>query len=191
MSNPLSNSIDNLQTIIDQSTIILQSPNLSATEKAQIQGMLTSAHSALSGLLTSENNKNTAFGESYTQASEAMTFVNQAKSLLDNMYTDETAELNNLRTTNATQLKQIQFNNYFSQKYNYNVGIMKILVITSVLLMICIFLHTRNLIPSFLYTIILAIIIAVAVIIVFTMLISEVKRSNTNFNEFQWAPPKT
>ena len=191
MSNPLSNSIDNLQTIIDQSTIILQSPNLSATEKAQIQGMLTSAHSALSGLLTSENNKNTAFGESYTQASEAMTFVNQAKSLLDNMYTDETTELNNLRTTNATQLKQIQFNNYFSQKYNYNFGIMKILVITSVLLMICIFLHTRNLIPSFLYTIILAIIIAVAVIIVFTMLISEVKRSNTNFNEFQWAPPKT
>lgn len=191
MSNPLSISIDNLQTIIDQSTTILQSPNLSATEKAQIQGMLTSAHSALSGLLTSENNKNTAFGESYTQASEAMTFVNQAKSLLDNMYTDETNELNNLRITNATQLKQIQFNNYFSQKYNYNVGIMKILVITSVLLMICIFLHTRNLIPSFLYTIILAIIIAVAVIIIFTMLISEVKRSNTNFNEFQWAPPKT
>lgn len=193
MSNvTLNNAINSLRTIITQTTDVLQTKtNLSPSEQAQMQGIQNSAHAALSQLLTSSNDMYTNFGNTYVGAQESMTFIEEAKALLDQMYHDDTIELNDLQTTNSTQLKQIQFNNYFSQRYNYNVGIMKVLVITSVLLMICIFLHSRSLLPTFLYTILLSIIIAVGIIIVFTMLISEIKRSNTDFNEFQWASPKT
>jgi len=192
MSDPtLIDSINNIRTIITETTNILQRNNISSAERAQTQGIQTSAHNALNQLLKSKTETNTRVGNTYVEAEEAASFVNQAKGLLDDMYADETSQLNNLQTTNSTQMKQIQFNNYFSQKYNYNTGIMKILVIMSILLMICIFLHTRSLIPTFLYTILLAIIISVSLIIIFTMLISEIKRSNTDFNEFQWASPKT
>jgi hypothetical protein len=189
----LNDSIDNLRAIIQETTNVLQSNmNLSSSDKARMQGINTSAHASLIQLTGLVNDRSTDFGNAYTQALKASKFVNEAKGLLDNMYNDETKKLNDLYTTNSTQLKQIQFNNYFSQKYNYNVGIMKILVATSILLMICIFLHTRDLIPTVLYTILLAVIISIALIIIVTMLISEIQRSNTNFNEFQWAdPPKT
>jgi hypothetical protein len=187
----VNDAISSLRTIITQSTDVLSKNLISPSEKAQMEGIQSSAYTALSQILTSTNQTNTGFGQAYASAEDAAGFINEAKGLLDQMYEDDTNELNNLRTTNSTQLKQIQFNNYFAQRYNYNVGIMKVLVITSVLLMICIFLHNKSLLPTFLYTILLSIIIAVAVIIVFTMLISEIKRSNTNFNEFQWASPKT
>ena len=193
MSNvTLNDAISSLREIITQTTEVLQTKsNLSATGQAQMVGIQSSANAALSQLLTSANQTYTNVGQAYVGTEDALSFIAEAKELLDQMYKDETDELNNLKTTNSTQLKQIQFNNYFAQRYNYNVGIMKVLVITSVLLMICIFLHSKSILPTFLYTILLSIIIAVAVIVVFTMLISEMKRSNTNFNEFQWASPKT
>ena len=188
----LNEAIINLRTIIDETTSALESnTNLSPSQQASLQGINTSAQASLIQLMGLYNDTNTSFGQAYTAATQAANFVNEAQTLLNNMYNEEKKNLYNLKTLNATQLKQIQFNNYFSQKYNYNVAIMKILVVTSILLMICILLHTRSIIPTFLYTILLAVIIAVALIIIVTMLLSEFRRSNTNFNEFQWSSPKT
>lgn len=188
----LNDVITNLRTIIDQTTTVLQTrANLTPTEQARLQGINTSANASLIQLMDLQSSRNTQVGNTYTQATQASIFVNEAADLIRSMFEEETINLNDLKILNSTQMKQIQFNNYFSQKYNYNVGIMKVLVIASILLMICILLHTRNLIPDFLYTIILAIIISISIIIVVTMMISEYRRTNTNFNEFRWSTPST
>jgi hypothetical protein len=182
-----------LKNISDNTTYILQTPhnNISPKIKNELTNLNTQANNALVDLLSFQNNNNTQISDTYVKAMQANTFINEAKTLLKRIEYENKNKLQNLRTTNTTQLKQIQFNNYFSQKYSYNVKIMKILVITSILLMICILLHTRDIIPDFLYTILLSVIISISIIIIITMLISEMQRSKTNFNAFNWTNQKS
>lgn len=183
--------IDNLQEIITITNSELQaitnsgSPPQSSELQSQLLIINENASIALIQFVQDKNNENTQITDTYVKAIEANTFINDAKGILKRIFYENKNKLKELQTTNSTQMKQIQFNNYFSQKYNYNVRIMKILVTTSILVMICILLHTRDVIPDFLYKILLSVIIAISIIIIITMLVSESSRSNTNFNEFE------
>jgi len=161
-------------------------PSSNANQLQALQSINSQTQVALSNLYSYANNTNSNMSEAIAKSLEAEVFIKEAKGLLQDIYKDDQKRLDNMKINESTQLKEIQFNNYFSQKYNYNVGIMKILVVTSVLLMICIILHTRSLIPDFIYTILLSIIISIALIIIVTMLISEARRSNTTFTNFKW-----
>ena len=179
--------IDSLNEIITTSTNALQNINngvLSTDYSSELQSINANANNALIQFLQDKNTENTQITDTYIKSIEATNFINDAKGLLKRIFYENKNKLKNIKTTNSTQLKQIQFNNYFSQKYKYNVRIMKILVITSTLVMTCILLHTRDIIPDFIYTILISVIIAVAIIVIITMLISESRRSKTNFNEF-------
>lgn len=161
-------------------------PGSNANQLQALQSINSQTQVALSNLYSYANNTNSNMSEAIAKSLEAEVFIKEAKGLLQDIYKEDQKRLENMKIDESTQLKEIQFNNYFSQKYNYNVGIMKILVVTSVLLMICIILHTRSLIPDFIYTILLSIIISIALIIIVTMLISEARRSNTTFTNFKW-----
>jgi hypothetical protein len=161
-------------------------PSSNANQLQALQSINSQTQVALSNLYSYANNTNSNMSEAIAKSLEAEVFIKEAKGLLQDIYKEDQKRLENMKIDETTQLKEIQFNNYFSQKYNYNVGIMKILVVTSVLLMICIILHTRSLIPDFIYTILLSIIISIALIIIVTMLISEARRSNTTFTNFKW-----
>lgn len=180
--------ITNLQEIINTSTYDLQNiqnGTLSSEYTSNLQTINTNANNTLIQFLEDKNNRNTQVTDTYIKSIEATNFINDAKGILKRIFYENKNKLKELQTTNSTQMKQIQFNNYFSQKYNYNVRIMKILVTTSILVMICILLHTRDVIPDFIYTILLSVIISISMIIIITMLFSESLRSKTNFNEFE------
>ena len=186
----LNTTISELQSmqhqISRQIRVDQNNPSANANQLQALQSINNQTQVALSNLYSYANNTNSNMSEAITKSLEAEVFIKEAKGLLQDIYKDDQKKLNNMKINESTQLKEIQFNNYFSQKYNYNVGIMKVLVITSVLLMICIILHTRSLIPDFIYTILLSIIISIALIVIVTMLISEARRSNTTFTNFKW-----
>jgi len=102
---------------------------------------------------------------------------------LSEQYEDALGKIN---IEKSTKIKQIQFDNYFSQMHSYNVSIMKILVFSSILLMIDIFLFTKEIIPSSIYSLIAMIIIITTIAILFSMIYSEYQRSSYNFNVFVW-----
>jgi hypothetical protein len=154
--------------------------------------ILTQLHTVQSNLLSNQAQQNTKMTAVAVSADEANQYLTVAQNLLNAMYAGDAETIEFLKTQEATRLKQTQFNNYFSQKLNYNVAIMKILVLTSVLIMICIVLYTRNLMPKFLYVSLVALIVSIAIIVVITMLISEFRRTTTDFNKFWWFfNPKT
>jgi hypothetical protein len=148
--------------------------------------ILTQLHTVQSNLLSNQAQQNTKMTAVAVSADEANQYLTVAQNLLNAMYAGDAETIEFLKTQEATRLKQTQFNNYFSQKLNYNVAIMKILVLTSVLIMICIVLYTRNLMPKFLYVSLVALIVSIAVIVVITMLVSEYRRTTTDFNKFWW-----
>jgi len=185
--NSVISELQGIQGNVSQKILAYQSDPTASSEQTQLLITINAqTQKAMANLLSYTNNSNTNTSQAITKALEAEIFIKEAKGLLQDIYKEDQERLGNMKVDESTQLKEIQFNNYFSQKYNYNVGIMKILVVTSVLLMICILLHTRNLIPDFVYTILLSIIISVALIIIVTMLISEARRSNTDFTNFRW-----
>lgn len=187
MSIHLTAAIGELQALQDKITNILGvDSNIDVESNAALVRINKQVQDASAQLYMYVNNSNLNVNETITKAIEAEVFIREAKELLNEIYKDDEERLKNMKVSESTQLKQIQFNNYFSQKYNYNVGIMKVLVFTSILLMICIILHTRSLIPDSIYTILLSIIISIALIVIVIMLISEARRSNTDFSNYQW-----
>jgi len=175
-----------IQQAIDSVNEKLKQGNLTADQRKEYGDLLAQLYSSRGNLATYGSTNSDEVAGAVNEASNALQFMNDAKGLLNDMYINDEKTINYLKTTQATKLKQTQFNNYFSQKYNYNVAIMKILVLTSVLLMICILLYTRNLLPKFLYISLVVTIIVISVITIVFMLISELRRSNTDFNKFWW-----
>ena len=111
------------------------------------------------------------------------------ENIMNNVTAEKQTLAKKLIQEKTTQMKQIQFNAYFAQMNNYNVNIMKILVVSSLLMMINIFLYTRKYISDNIYTIITVIIISITIIIITTMIYSEFRRSNYDFTTFKWTDP--
>jgi len=189
MSNITNSGVElsnKLNAVIGKLSTSLSSPGYSETQKANMIDMLGQLQGAQLSSIGYMAGSNLGTAETIDKAEMANKFLNDAQQLLDDMYTQDGNTLNYLKTAKSTKLKETQFNNYFSQKYNYNIAIMKILVLTSILIMICILLYTRNLMPKFLYVSLVSMIVAITIIVIVTMLISEYRRTNTDFSKFWW-----
>lgn len=137
-------------------------------------------------LMTLLNNDFDMTRQVLAASTDTTNYLAKAQDILNAAYNNDVKTLGLLKTAESTKLKQVQFNNYYAQKYNYNVIIMKILVFASVLVMICILLYTRDILPQVLYVPLIATIIAVTIIIIVTMIVSELRRSSDDFNKFWW-----
>jgi len=183
MSN-LGNALNNIKTIIQNITTTLQKPSITSENKQLLNTLLTSAQQSyiqFAEVLANTQKNMTTMSSEY---GELETTVNDANAIIEEISENYENALQKINIEKSTKIKQIQFNNYFSQMHSYNVSIMKVLVFSSVLLMIDIFLFKKEIIPSTIYTFIAMIIIIITVIILSVMIYSEYQRSSYNFNVF-------
>lgn len=185
MSN-LKDGLTNIHAMIEKITTTLQEKTLSDDQKNTLEGLLENAQ--LGQLQISESFADLL--EQHKQmlgSSNASTnALNDANLVIQEITDNYEAALEKINIEKSTKIRQIQFNNYFSQMHSYNVNIMKILVVSSVLLMIVIYLYTKNIIPKTIYTFISVIIVVISFLILFSMVYSEFQRSSYNFNVFNW-----
>ena len=185
MSN-LGNALNNIQTIIQNITTTLQKPNITSENRALLTNLLGSANESYIQFADVLSGTQRNMATLTSETNEVATTINDANTIMQDLSEKYEEALGKINIEKSTKIKQIQFNNYFSQLNSYNVSIMKVLVFSSLLLMIDIFLFTKEIIPSTIYTLIAMIIVITTIVILFSMIYSEYQRSSYNFNVFVW-----
>lgn len=182
-------ALTNLSSIIEDIQNILKE-NLPPEDKKTFIKLLNNSRAAFTNFAGFASSEIKSLNETSLDASNNATILLDLQTIIRDIYEEKQATIQRISVLNSTKMKEIQFNSYFAQVNYYNVTIMKILVVSSILMMLNIFLYTRKYISDSIYTIISIIIITITMIVITKMIYSEYQRSNYNFDTFVWAKPK-
>lgn len=185
----LKNSLNSLATIIEDIVNILKSDSLTNDERITFTNLLDTSRSAFGNFSRFSFNINKELGDSLQKTSETTNTLETLQQIIDEISQEKQTAIDKISILNSTKMKEIQFNSYFAQTNYYNVVIMKILVVSSLLMMINIFLYTRKYTSENIYTIISIVIISITLVIIGNMIYSEYQRTNYNFNRYNWPKP--
>ena len=180
-------AITNLTSII--STLDNLQKTGTACSTTNVSTLLTQANLAYNNVVLYASESLDETGKLLSSNTDMVDSLNNLTGIAKEMNYEQKKIINSLNTQKSTKMKEIQFNAYYAQMNSYNANIMKILVLSSVLMMINIYLYTRKYISDNIYTIISIIIISITIIIISRMIYSEFRRSNYNFNTFNWTQP--
>jgi hypothetical protein len=84
------------------------------------------------------------------------------------------------------KLRQVEINNYYIEQYNDHSKIMKYIVLFSCLTIILFFINKTGLLPGFLYSLLLILILSIGSIVVVGYIILTFYRNNMDYNQFNW-----
>jgi hypothetical protein len=185
----LKNSLNSLATIIEDIVNILKNDSLTKEERITFTNLLDTSRGAFGNFARFSYDTNQQLGASARMASENASTLVSLQQIIDEISQEKQTAIDKISILNSTKMKEIQFNSYFAQTNYYNVAVMKILVVSSLLMMINIFLYTRKYTSENIYTIMSIIIISITLVIVGNMIYSEYQRTNYNFNRYNWPKP--
>ena len=101
--------------------------------------------------------------------------LNQAKGNLQ--------ELDSLRNE---QLRMVEINTYYSEKYNYYISIIQILIIITSIILILFIIYKKEWIPRYITLYIILGVVAVGIVILTWKIIGLNRRNNMDFNKIDW-----
>lgn len=185
----LKNALNNLSIIIEDIQNILKDDNLTKDERITFTNLLDTSRNAFGNFARFSYDANNKISASAQAASESDSTLETLQKIIDEISQEKQTAVDKITVLNSTKMKEIQFNSYFAQTNYYNVAIMKILVLASLVMMINIFLYTKKYTSDNIYTIMSIIIISITLIIIINMIYSEYQRTNYNFNRFNWPKP--
>ena len=91
-----------------------------------------------------------------------------------------------LRQTYQNRKKMTEINNYYSDRYEAQTNMMKKISLISILLMITIFIKTRNIVPENVMNAAIILILILGGLYIVWLLIDFYRRDNTNFDEYKF-----
>lgn len=89
------------------------------------------------------------------------------------------------------KIRLVEINTYYSEKYNSNTQIMKIIVIICVIIIILSILYNKSILPVMLFFPLTVIVIVVGIIILWYKIIDSYSHDNMNYQEYNWNQPPT
>jgi hypothetical protein len=102
--------------------------------------------------------------------------LNQSKKRLE--------DLNNIKSNN---LRMVEINKYYGDKYEDQSYLMMIIIIVCIILIFIKFLQNKNIIPYGLYIILLIATLSIGFIVVFWKIVYLYSHDNFNYNKYNWA----
>ena len=94
--------------------------------------------------------------------------------------------LNAIKETRSGKLRMAEINNYYSEKYDTQTNVMKTIVYFCVPILILGILMKKEIIPSNIALVLIAILIGLAIVIVFLQIWDIMKRDNMVFSEYNF-----
>jgi len=185
----LKNSLNSLATIIEDIVNILKNDNLTKDERITFTNLLDTSRNAFGNFSRYSYNTNKTLSDSAKTTFETTSTLDTLKKIIDEISQEKQTAVDKISILNSTKMKEIQFNSYFAQMNYYNVAVMKILVVSSLLMMINIFLYIKKYTSENIYTVMSIVIISITLVIIGNMIYSEYQRTNYNFNRYNWPKP--
>jgi hypothetical protein len=140
--------------------------------RVNLYGFLNSSSKNTVGHLASAN---TLYGQQAQTVTVVEKELNETKRRLQ--------ELIDIKSNN---LRMVEINKYYGDKYQDQTHFMVTIVIISIVLILVKFLHNRNILPESVYSILLIIILTVGFIILFWKMVYLYAHDNFDYSKYKW-----
>jgi hypothetical protein len=111
--------------------------------------------------------------------------------IIENELNEAKIRLKQIENDKNNKLRLVEINTYYSEKYNDQTHIVKILIFFCVLLIILLLLTNKGIIPPMLFKWGFIVIVFVGAIVLWRHFILNISRDNMNYQEFDWGKSPT
>jgi len=182
------NNIQQLQKMEQELISSLETnPNLSSQQKDNITKKIDQITNMRVNLYQTLSNTNTYFQNALKSSHGTLTDQSVAISIVETELNKMKENLNLLQTEKNNKMRLIGINKYYGDKYAEHSSLMKILIFTLVPMIIITVLFNKQMIPSFIYYILLFIILLAGTYYFVIRYSSIITRDPLNYNEYDWA----
>ena len=145
----------------------------------QISTMRINLYETLSGL-------NSFYRYALTNSQGTLTEQEAAIDIVEHELNKAKQQLKVLQTEKNNKVRLVEINTYYGEKYAEHTQLMKIIIFTLVPVIILAILYSNNILPSFIYYILLFIVSIIGSYFLWFRLMSIWSRDNMNYQEYKW-----
>lgn len=187
-------NLTNLKTNITNNISILRATGLTGPVSTTI-GDLTTQLNVIDNTQQKLHDQVNQINTFYANGLIATSQIKDNQQNATNIITSET-EINNKRLENVNneqnnKMRLVEINSYYGKKYSEQNKIMKIIIIVCVIVLILWFVDSKQFlpIPSFIFTILISLSIAIGTLVIFYKCYYLILRSNVDFDQIDFDIP--
>jgi hypothetical protein len=194
----IQSDITKLQTYLDELTTKRDTDtSLTVEQRSALTAKITEVNRLLQNSQQRLIGLGTVFSNVHVQSASVLSDQKKAHDIVNKELENSNTNLGVLKDTTNSKIRQVEINNYFSQKYEEQSQLMKIIIFTFVPIIILSIINKKMglLLPDNIYYILVAIVFLMGVFFFLKRLKNMLSRNNMNYQELNWvfdpskAPP--
>ena len=193
-NNQILNDIQNLQSMEQEMFSNLEeNPNLTQAQQQAIIQNINQISSMRLNLYQTLTGVTGYFQSSLTNSQGTLKEQATAIDIVEDELNRAKEKLRILEEEKNNQVRLIEINTYYGEKYQEHAALMKIIIFTLIPIIILAMLHNKGIIPNAIYYVLIIIIAAIGAYFMWYRIASIWGRDNMNYQEYNWpdyTPPK-
>lgn len=181
------NDITDLQQMEEQLLNSLETnPNLTYQQQQDIIQKMNQLSSMRISLYQTLSGVNGFYESALSSSIGTLQEQTAAIAIVENELNQAKERLEMLQQEKNNQIRLVEINDYYGEKYAEHSQLMKIFIFTLVPIIILVFLKSKGIIPNFLYTVLVVIIALIGIYFFVYRFASVITRDNMNYQEYDW-----
>jgi hypothetical protein len=180
------NDIQSLQSIEQELFNSLDNTNLSAEEQGKIISKINRISEMRITLYKTLSGVNNFFQNALTNSRGTLTEQTEAISIIEDELNQAKKRLQILDEDKNNKIRLVEINNYYSQKYEEQTNLMKIVIAVLIPIILLSVLNKTGILPMNIYVILVTIVVMIGGYFFFRRFVSILMRDNTNYAEYDW-----
>jgi len=180
--------IQNLQSIEQGlfSNLENNSSTMTQEEQQQLVQKMNEISQMRINLYKSLTGINSYFQDALVNSRDTLDEQIVAIGIVEEQLNDAKKRLALIEEEKNSNIRNIEINDYYSEKYSNHTSLMKIIIFMLVPIIILAFLYNKGFLPSPIYLTLVAIIALVGFYFLFTSFYSMMRRDNMNYQQYDW-----
>lgn len=181
------NDIMDLQQMEEQMLNSLETnPNLTYQQQQDIIQKMNQLSSMRISLYQTLSGVNGFYESALSSSIGTLQEQTAAIAIVENELNQAKERLEMLQQEKNNQIRLVEINDYYGEKYAEHSQLMKIFIFTLVPIIILVFLKSKGFIPNFVYTGLVVIISLIGIYFFLYRFASVITRDNMNYQEYDW-----
>ena len=179
------NDIYTLQTF-EQELITKLGQTTDSTIQAEMITKINQISNMRINLYQTLSNLNTLYTNNLTSTQYTLKDQTDAIAIIESELNTSKEKLNELEQDKTNKIRLIEINNYYGDKYQEHSSLMKIIIFTLVPIIILAILYNKEIIPTNIYYVLIAIVSAIGAYFLWYKYFSIITRDSMNYQEYDW-----
>lgn len=186
-STQILNDIKNLQKMeFDMFSNLDRNPNLTEDEKNKMVDEITNIANMRMNLYQSMGGINAFMNKAFNSTLGTLDEQSYALAIIEKELKESRRKLEIMQQEKMNKIRQVEINEYYSDKYKTHTYLMQVIVLTLIPIIILTLLYSRGILPDTPYYVLLILVFAVGGYFSLTIWLSITKRNNMNYDTYDF-----